>query len=81
MAKNETPDSPVHISDVDRLSWLNIGFIKVARTFVHGDTDVIFIEVETLSARAAIHRQEVRSAGLLMGAQRFASQMTSMMVV
>lgn len=48
--------SPVLIIDADRLSWLNIDIIMVAGTFGHGDTDAMFVQIETLSTRATIHR-------------------------
>lgn len=57
------------VFDTDRLSWLNIHFIMVARTFGHGDTDPIFIQVEALGARTAVHGQEVGGAALLIRAQ------------
>lgn len=49
----------------------------VAQTFGHGDTDPIFIQVEALGARAAVHGQEVREAALLIRAQRSASLLAS----
>lgn len=57
------------IVDANRLSWLNIGIIMVAGTFGHGHTDAVFVQIETLSARAAIHREKVRRATLLVGGQ------------
>lgn len=48
--------SPVLIIDADGLSWPNIGIVVEAGTFGLGDTDAIFIQIETLSTRATVHR-------------------------
>lgn len=69
------------IIDADGLSWLNVGIIVEAGTFGHGDTDAIFIQIETLSTRATIHREEVRHATLLVWAQRSARQLAPLMFV
>ena len=53
----------------------------VAGTFCHGDADAVFIEVETIRAGAAVHRQEVRNATLLHGAEGSAGQLASLMLV
>lgn len=53
----------------------------VAGTFCLGDADAVFIEVETVRAGAAVHRQEVRNATLLHGAEGSAGQLASLMLV
>lgn len=55
----------VLIFDVDGLSWLDGHLIMVAGTLFLSDAGAVIIEVETLRAGTAIHRQEVRSATLL----------------
>ena len=69
------------VLDADGFPWLDVAFVMEAGTFFPGDADAVFIQVETLSAGAAIHRQEVRSATLLHCAQWSASQLTSLMLV
>ena len=73
--------SPVFVLDADGLPRLDVRFIVVAGTLCHGYTGVFFIQVETLRAGAAVHRQEVRGAALLIGAQRSAGQLASLMFV
>lgn len=62
-------DSPVLFFDVDGLPWLNIDSVVITGTFCHGDANSVFIKIVTLSAGAAIHRQEVGGADLLLRAQ------------
>lgn len=69
------------VFDADGLSRLHKDFIVEARTFGHGDTEVMFIQVEALGARAAIHGQEVGGAAVCAGAQRHARLLASLQLV
>lgn len=74
-------DSPVFIFDIDGLSRLNVSSIMVTRTFCHRHTNAFFIQIETFSAGAAVHRHKVRGAALLLRGQRTASQLAPLMIV
>lgn len=58
-------DSPVLVFEGNRLSCLDVGSIVITGTFVNGDTNVVFIQIETVSTGTSIHRQKVRGAALL----------------
>lgn len=69
------------VFDADGLSWLHKDVIMKARTFSHGDTQVMFIQVEALWAGAAIDGQEVSGAALCARAQRHARLLASLQLV
>lgn len=69
------------IFNADGLSWLDVHVVMEAGTLLHGDTNAVITQVETLRAGAAVHRQEVRSAALLLGAERPAGQLASLKLV
>lgn len=53
----------------------------VTRTFCHQHTNTFFIQIETFSAGAAVHRHKVRGAALLLRGQRTASQLAPLKIV
>lgn len=79
--KRSVGTDTVFVFDADGLSRLHDDFIKKARTFSHGDTEVMFIQVEALWARAAIYGQEVSGAAVCTRAQRRARLLASLQLV
>lgn len=69
------------VFDADGLPRLHKDFIVEARTLGHGDTEVMFVQVEALRARAAVHGQEVCGAAVCAGAQRHARLLASLQLV